>query len=71
MYDDILGKRKKKKQEKPSPILELGNCGQCGFSITSKIHKRSTNLYCPEIKKYVHAEQTGCLIFKPKDVQLI
>lgn len=77
MYDDLLGKRKKKEKEKQkeptiqSPVLELGKCGRCAFAVSSKVHRRSTNLYCPEIKKYVHAEQMGCLSFKPRNVQLI
>jgi len=73
MYDDLLGKRKKKKKKEqtPSPVFMLGNCGQCAFAERSKVHKRSANLYCPEIKKYVHAEQMGCITFKPKDVQII
>ena len=71
MYDDILGnKKKKEKKESVSSILLIGTCGQCAIAKTSKVHRRSSNLYCPEIKKYIHAQQAGCLKFKQKDNEI-
>lgn len=66
MYDDLLGKKKKTKklQIKQSNILDIGMCGQCSIAMRSKIHTSSQNIYCPEIKKYVHASQAGCLKFE-------
>ena len=66
MYDDLLGKKKKKIEvkQKKSNIIDIGTCGQCSLAKRSKIHRRSQNIYCPEIKKYVHASQSGCLKFE-------
>jgi hypothetical protein len=66
MYDDLLGEKKKPKKikVKQSNLLDIGTCGQCSLAEKSKIHRRSQNIYCPEIKKYVHATQTGCLKFQ-------
>jgi hypothetical protein len=67
MYDDLLGEKKKKTKNievKQSNVLNIGSCGQCSIAEKSKIHRRSQNIYCPELKKYVHASQHGCLKFK-------
>lgn len=71
MYDDLLGKREQSTTT-PKPDLEEGTCFQCKFANRSKVHKRSENLYCTQIKKYVHKGQWGCLGFKQRvyDVKL-
>jgi len=62
MYDDLLGKRKKKID------LDFGKCYQCSLG---KYVRKGNDVYCEEIKKYVHANQTTCLKFKRKEVDLI
>ena len=69
MYDDLLGKRKRKEEEKPAapkPNIDIGICDHCEFGLDSKIHRRSTDLYCTKIKKYVNRYMTSCLKFKRK-----
>jgi hypothetical protein len=63
MYDDLLGKRKEKEVK---PEIDIGKCGQCLFTKESKIHRRSTDIYCTKIKKYVHKQAQSCLKFKRK-----
>lgn len=65
MYDDLLGERKPKEvKAAPNPDLEVGTCFQCKFAKRSKVHRRSENLYCTEIKKYIHKRQQSCLRFR-------
>ncbi len=66
MYDDLLGERKKEKPAAPKPDIDIGICGHCKFGMDSKIHRRSADVYCTEIKKYVNRQMTGCLKFDRK-----
>ena len=60
MYDDLLGKK---------PVKDnIGLCGECKHGRLHVITE--DNLYCLEIKKYVHKYSTGCLKFiKRRDVK--
>ena len=58
MYDDLLGKRKKEKEEAPKG----GLCYQCKWikrDMGSEAH-----MYCMKIRKYVHKSQFGCMKFE-------
>jgi len=58
MYDDLLGKRKRKKED------NIGLCSQCVYT---KITTMSDSyILCGKIKKHVHASQQGCLKFRRK-----
>lgn len=57
MYDDLLGKRKSKEDN-------IGVCSQCVY--ISKTTPNESFILCGRIKKYVHANQQGCLKFRKK-----
>jgi hypothetical protein len=65
MYDDLLGPRKKKKKIKD---IDIGKCYQCSFG---KWVRKGNDIYCEEIKKYVHANQMTCLKFERKQVDFV
>jgi hypothetical protein len=63
MYDDLLGPRKPRLKD-----IDFGKCYQCSFG---KWVRKGNDVYCEEIKKYVHANQMTCIKFKRKEVDLI
>lgn len=62
MYDDLLGPRKTK--------IDIGKCSLCELGKRTG-HKKSVHVYCESIRKYVHENQTSCLKFKRRKVDLI
>jgi hypothetical protein len=67
MYDDLLGKRKTGKEQKPNIIIpDIGKCIQCSYVVD----KSSVYLYCKQINKFVNGNQIGCLLFKQRKTSI-